>query len=138
MSNMRVYLAGPMTGIPQLNFPAFEYAATVLRQTGYDVISPHELDSPAVKAAATKSADEALVDGKVAGETWGQILARDVRIVADDVQGIAFLPGWENSRGAKLEATVALLCNHKFFIVDGPELSPRSADWVRHQLAANL
>jgi hypothetical protein len=107
---MRYYLAGPMTGIPQFNFPAFHAAAAALRAKGYEIVSPAEMDSPSVQVAAVASTDGKLdAQGKIAGETWGEILARDVQVIADTVRGIVFLPGWTDSRGARLEATVGLL-----------------------------
>jgi hypothetical protein len=104
------YLAGPMTGIPQFNFPLFESEAKRLRAMGMDIISPHEQDSPAVQEAAWASPDGALHSGHIAGETWGDILARDVKLVADEVCGILVLPNWDLSRGARLETFVAHLC----------------------------
>jgi hypothetical protein len=35
-----------MTGIAQFNFPAFDAAAAELRDQGYEIISPAELDDP--------------------------------------------------------------------------------------------
>lgn len=104
------YLAGPMTGIPQFNFPLFASESARLRGEGYKIVSPHELDSPAVQQAAWASPDGALHSGHIAGETWGDILARDVKVVADNVRGILVLPGWTKSRGARLETFVAHLC----------------------------
>lgn len=126
-----------MTGYPQFNFPAFEAAAMKLRKRGYQVISPHEQDSPAVQKAALASKDGKL-DGSIAGETWGMILARDVRIVADECKGIVFLEGWAKSRGAKLEATVGLLCGHKFYSWDGKQILETDTAWVKDVLTANL
>jgi hypothetical protein len=135
----RVYIAGPMTGIPQFNFPAFEAAARSLRNNGYFVISPHESDTPEVQKAAWASADGRLdANGMVADQTWGQILAKDVIIVADKVDAIAFLPNWQRSRGAKLEALVGLLTNKQFFeyspISETTPLTPVPADYVRDYL----
>jgi hypothetical protein len=112
----RYYIAGPMTGIPQFNFPLFHAAAAALRAAGHEIVSPAEQDSPAVQVAAMASTDGALdADGKVAGETWGDILAKDVKLVADGIDGIIFLPDWHLSRGARLEAFVALLSGkHQF------------------------
>lgn len=110
---MRVYLAGPMTGLPQFNFPAFDAAARHLREQGYEVISPTELDSPEHRAAALASSDGRIDDYKNAtGETWADLLARDVKVIAEGgVEAILVLPGWERSRGARLETFVgAALC----------------------------
>lgn len=122
---MKYYLAGPMTGIPKFNIPLFEFAAFRLRAAGHEVVSPAELDSPAVRRVALASPDGKVIDGMVAGETWGDMLARDVKIIADQVDGVIFLDGWHKSRGARLEAFVGLLCNKQFATYD-----PRGVDPV--------
>lgn len=111
----RYYLAGPMTGIPQFNFPAFFAAAQALRQRGFTIVSPAELDEDATRDAALASPDGAMPStGELGGRTWGDILARDVKVVADRCDGIIFLPRWFESRGARLEAYVGILCGHVF------------------------
>lgn len=113
------YLAGPMTGIPQFNFPLFDAEAKRLRAEGYNILSPHEQDSPAVQKAAWASKDGKLdANGQIAGETWGDILARDVKLVADSVCGILVLPKWHTSRGARLETFVAHLTGKPILYAD--------------------
>ena len=114
---MKVYIAGPMTGLPQFNVPLFDHVARQLRKQGFDVVSPAELDSPEMRAAAMKSKDGALAPLEQAtGETWGEVLARDVRVLSDQgIEGIVLLPDWWKSRGATLETTVGLLNKLKFF-----------------------
>lgn len=113
----KYYLTGPMSGIPQFNFPAFHAAAAVLRAVGWDIVSPAEEDTDAVKKEAIVSPDGAMgEDGKIGGETWGDMLARDVKLVADGVAGLILLPGWENSRGAKLECYTGVLCKKEFWL----------------------
>lgn len=83
----RVYIAGPMTGLPELNFPAFHAAAKSLRQAGFDAVNPAEIN-----------ADTAA--------SWLDCMRADIQqLVTCD--GIAMLPGWENSKGAKLENHIA-------------------------------
>ncbi len=83
----RVYLSGPMTGLPDLNFPAFNAAAFRLRTQGLDVVNPAEINP-----------DAAL--------TWEQCMRADIKALCEcDV--IALLPGWEGSKGAHLEVHIA-------------------------------
>ena len=128
---MRVYIAGPMTGLPQNNFPAFDTAAQELRENDHIVISPAELDDPIDRDLALKDLP--------ATKTWGDFLARDVKLIADaGIEAIFLLPDWEKSRGARLEATVGLLCGLKFFLYadDGTYDLPRG--WVAHQIAGTF
>lgn len=121
---MKVYIAGPMTGIPQFNFPVFDEAARTLRARGIDVITPSELDNEDTRAAALASPDGAPGSGTANNETWGDFLARDVKLLADepDLTGIAVLPNWTSSRGARLEVFVGLLCQKKIYEYTGGNL----------------
>jgi hypothetical protein len=111
------YLAGKMSGIPQCNFPLFQRVATVLRKQGYAVVSPVELDDESDYAIAMAN--------KRSPKSWGDFLARDVKLLADGgITGIIFLPGWEDSDGAKLEATVGLLKKFKFMRWDEATSTP--------------
>ena len=44
MKPLKIYCAGPMTGLPELNFPAFHAEAARLRAFGYEVINPAEIN----------------------------------------------------------------------------------------------
>lgn len=83
----RVYVAGPMTGLPELNFPAFHAASNKLRQSGYEVINPAEIN-----------VDPAL--------GWETCMRADIAQLVT-CEYIALLPGWENSKGARLEKHIA-------------------------------
>lgn len=106
-----IYVGGPMTGLPMFNFPAFDAAAAELRDRGYTVVSPAELDDPETRRAALASPDGSPGSGSTNGETWGDFLSRDVKLIADKVDAIAVIDGWEKSRGARLETFVGrMLC----------------------------
>jgi hypothetical protein len=97
------YLGGPMTGLPQFNFPAFKAAANQLRADDHNIISPAELDDPEAEAKALSSEDGA----KDSAGLWADYLSRDIIICSlPNCLGGIFLPGWHNSAGALLESFV--------------------------------
>ena len=119
---MKVYIAGPMTHIKHFNFPAFDEVADDLRQDAtLEVVSPAELDDPAARAAAMASEDGDPVEyARITGLTWGDFLSRDVKLIADGgFSTIACLPGWERSRGARLETFVGFLNGIEIFKIVG-------------------
>jgi hypothetical protein len=85
---MRLYLAGPMRGYPEFNYPAFHKMAAELRAQGHFVFNPAE---------ATDHTDGDPADYMLVDLAW---------IIAH-AQGIAMLPGWEKSKGAKVEHALA-------------------------------
>lgn len=133
----KYYLAGPMSGIPQFNFPAFDAACLRLRAAGFDIVSPHEHDTPETQAAARASVDGAPMPKETGAETWAECLARDVVLVGDVCAGIIFLPGWERSRGAKLEAFTGLLCGKEFGAYVAHE-GAEPVEWVTHEAVRNI
>lgn len=130
MFTLKAYIAGPMSGIPQMNIPAFDAAAWALRAKGWEIVSPAELDDPKIRAECLQSPE-----GKPdpTHGTWGEFLSRDVKIVADQVDVVILLPGWEDSKGANLEAIVGILSNKKFF-----EYKNGKLEFIGHTTVRNL
>lgn len=127
------YIAGPMSGIPAFNFPAFDSAAATLRRSGWEIIVPTELDSPEVRAIALESPDGNTAEFLAkTGVTWGELLSRDLKVILDEAEGIVFLPDWEKSKGARLEAYAALSGgSRRFFAYGGKSWTkPLSPDEV--------
>lgn len=87
INGVRVYISGPMSGLPDFNRPAFNAEAARLRALGYDVVNPAELN-PDPSA------------------TWVHCMRVDIRELTT-CAAISLLPGWEQSRGAKLEWQIA-------------------------------
>jgi hypothetical protein len=77
-----------MTGYPEHNYPEFVEAAKTLRAKGLQVVSPNELHD----------------DDFSRPFDW--YLRRDIKALTD-CSAVAFLPGWKQSRGARLEFDVA-------------------------------
>ena len=53
------YLGGPMSNIPQFNFPRFHEVADTLRASGYNIVSPAELRRPGGRRAGDGEARRA-------------------------------------------------------------------------------
>lgn len=82
-----VYIAGPMSGQPEHGYPAFNAMAARLRAAGHTVINPAELHPDTT-------------------HPWAWYLRRDLAELVK-CSTIVFLPGWFNSKGARLEHHVA-------------------------------
>lgn len=114
----KIYLAGPMSGIPKFNYPMFDKAAEELRHLGIDVVSPAEMDDPETRRAALASPDGRMGSASPNGETWGDFLARDLKLIADGgVEGVALLTGWYRSKGARQEVFTAINLNLPVYYV---------------------
>lgn len=98
-----VYIAGPMTGIAEFNFPAFDEAAAKYRALGYDVISPAEHDRESGLDVTGLTGDPAELVGKFDLAT---ALLWDLEQVAR-ADGIVLLAKWWRSRGVHAELALA-------------------------------
>lgn len=83
-----IYLAGPMSNLPLFNFPAFQVATNQLRALGYTVVTTAE-------------------GCEDTSQPWEFYMRHAIRVLLD-CDAVALLPGWEHSRGARLEVDIAL------------------------------
>lgn len=95
---MKVYLSGPMTGIPEFNYPAFHATTAKLRAAGYEVVNPAEVNPDA-------------------SLSWQQCLREDIKHLCD-CEALALMPGWQNSQGAHLEMHIAHRLGIKIHFVE--------------------
>jgi hypothetical protein len=137
----RVYIAGPMRGRPDLNFPAFDRVAALGRSLGWTVISPADLDraegdvtylpynggSPEINRGFAKRDTDAILS-----------------LRAEDGDAIALLDGWTESTGAPAEWTLArwvklLVLDERFRPIEfslaakvfrPPGVLPVHGDWI--------
>jgi hypothetical protein len=100
-----IYIAGKMSGLPHFGFDKFDAAAAELRQLGYLVLSPAEMDDPDERRNAWDSPD-----GRVSRSTLprAHFLKRDYLIVCE-VNMLVVLPTWKDSEGALGETLIAFL-----------------------------
>lgn len=99
MIKPKLYLSGPMTGILNKNFRAFDKAAKKLRKKGYKVISPWDLEV------------------KYPFLDWEMCMKRDIKeqMLCD---AIATLPGWKKSKGANLEVHIGKVLKYEIHTVN--------------------
>lgn len=105
---MKIYLAGPMRGIPNFNFPAFHAAAAALRSQGHEVFNPAERDverDGTDWGKAVPTGDLATAQAK--GFSLRAALGDDLAYICSEADAIALLPNWERSKGANVEKATA-------------------------------
>ena len=99
----RIYLAGPMRGVPDLNVPIFKAAAADLRERGFSVYNPATYDS---REAVAKGMTP---EKATACYSFAWFMAKDLPHVCT-ADAVVVLAGWRKSQGARLEALVAREC----------------------------
>jgi hypothetical protein len=95
---LRIYIAGPMTGLPDYNYPAFNAEARVWRCRGFEVENPAE--GPELPS-------------------WAAYMRRALRQLLT-CEAIVLLPGWTRSKGATVEWMLASLLGLQMVYHEAP------------------
>lgn len=96
----RIYLSGPITGVPDY-LERFEEAETKVQLMGYAPINPAKMNH-CIPDMASFSHEE-----------YMSICLELLR----HVDGIYMMKGWENSKGAKMELTQVLERHQEYMIL---------------------
>ena len=92
---MKIYISGQMTGLPKLNKERFDEIEMILTSKGYDVVNPHKI---------------IFEDGKE--HSYMDYIRKDIcELIYCD--RIFMMTGWENSKGAKIEHSIAIILGIK-------------------------
>jgi hypothetical protein len=94
-----------MSGMPEYNFPAFHAAEEALLAAGWWVYNPVHTPPPPGRNGVHSDDPDA----------WKWYMRHAIKMVTK-AESIALLPGWENSRGARLELRIALSLGMTAFI----------------------
>lgn len=97
---MRLYVCGPMSGLPEFNYPAFHEAEESLVKVGYEVSNPAKIDD------VHKRDTDCAICGDGEAHDWSWYMRRAVTMLAE-ADGAAILAGWQRSRGARVEVDLA-------------------------------
>ena len=93
MNRKTIYIAGPMAGLPDNNFPAFAAAEEWLEAQGWKPINPAKFN--------------AVFGDNPTGRLLDAVCETE-RAAIPLLDAIYLLKGWEKSKGAKAELRVAL------------------------------
>lgn len=83
---MKVYISGPMTGKPDLNFPEFMATEDKLQEQGWIVINPARMPQ---------------------GLSYAEYMKLDLFLLGM-CEAIYLLEGWQHSKGARAELSFAI------------------------------
>lgn len=102
--NKRIYISGPISGIPNYNREAFEQAESRLSYLGYVPVSPFRLGVTSRH------------------KSWQDYMREDIKALMD-VDCVLALPGYEQSKGATEEIRIARTIGIPIYAMDGNKLS---------------
>ena len=119
---MKIYLSGPMRGLKDFNFPAFDDGQSFLESLGHKVFSPAQQDRLRGFNLMGRTGHE---DVSEFGMNIRETLAMDTEFIALEADAVALLPGWERSNGALAEMYLARAVGIpvgllEYFDEDGP------------------
>lgn len=98
-----------MRGYPNLNFEAFDAAASAWEFEGWTVVNPAQMDREVGLTGAMQTSAPGTT-----GKDFEEAMNRDLPAVAR-CQAIALLPGWEKSAGATTELERARKLGHDVY-----------------------
>ncbi len=132
-----VYLAGPMRGIPQFNFPAFDRAQGELERAGYHVFSPAQCDR--IDQGFDPVGMTGNEDLSKSGFDLRYALKSDTAWICTHADAVVLLPGWQRSTGAQAELALAkALVIPGFELEDFLALGEGAPDVTRDSIARRL
>lgn len=115
----KVYIAGPMRGLPQFNFPAFYKAEAMLDLWGLDALNPARMDIKDNKATFNHNMNRSSGGDVIAENTFTieDAFTRDFQaIIAADA--VMVLPGWKQSQGANREVAFSTSIGKPVYLYD--------------------
>jgi hypothetical protein len=99
-----IYIAGPMTGYPNLNHELFNDTAEAFEDGGWEVFNPAEADL--AEYGSVEETEKAMTEDNQA--VMRNLLSTDLAWICERANAIAMLPGWERSLGARAEHATAV------------------------------
>ena len=101
---MKVYIAGPMTGLYEFNFPAFFQAEADLKLNGHECFNParNDVENYGIDVTGTQGRHD-----EIPNFDLRQALSDDTQFILHEAEAVFMLSGWERSSGACAEHALA-------------------------------
>lgn len=133
---MKLYVSGPMTNIPEFNFPTFDAVRDALLDMGHEVVSPADHDRAVLAERGLRvedmpgyaEGDVVVYSAAVDGMEFEALLSWDLAQIATECDAIVMLPGWGKSTGAAHERYVAEATGKTVYVAE-KRPGPRGAYW---------
>jgi hypothetical protein len=116
LRQMRIYIAGPISGFPERNEPAFRRAARELARRGHVPVVPLDI-KPWSHPTDVPCPDGYNVEDGHSSACW---LRADLRVLLE-CHAVYMLAGWERSQGASIEHRVAVTCGLQLYYAGMPQ-----------------
>lgn len=135
------YIAGPMRGIPEFNFPAFFDAEHWAHRWFPDpILNPARRDTDAgFNPTGLLGTDTELAE---LGFDLTEAMRHDIAFIAAEARRIVLLPGWSSSSGATTEKRVAEACGLAVIYLVTPSgpcaVDPLPADTVAYKVIESI
>lgn len=107
---LRIYVCGRRSGLPDKGFNAIQGAVLGLRKKGFVVISPIEVNVNMLSREYSPPVDPR--DGGYPQAFPG--MRADIIAMLSVCNAVALMPGWETAIGCKLEVAVAITLGYTF------------------------
>ena len=91
-----VYIGGPMTNLPRLNYPAFAEAEELIKECGVSVFNPTKLTNTADEYDAIMESEDGSYNFS-SGKTWSDFIIPSIKVILDHAGSLVFLKNWQTS-----------------------------------------
>lgn len=110
----KIYIAGPMSGYPDYNRPAFYEVAEAFEEGGWEVFNP--ADNDVLLFGSHEACDAVIAEDRT--EALRIMLGSDLAWICKEADAIAMLPGWEKSYGARAEHVTAVALDLQIIYIE--------------------
>jgi hypothetical protein len=99
---MKVYISGPITDIPDENREAFSQAAATIALLKHEPVNPHDVCADIYEIPRLENESEDAYKKR----KWRIYMRKNIKALVE-CDAIHRLPGYEKSKGSKLEIHIA-------------------------------